>query len=55
MDKQILYFTQERETKNTIRYAEDEVPGQSQIVKTVYLPKYLMPGRKIKVTVEEVE
>ena len=39
-----LRFTLEKETKNTIRYAEDQVEGRPAIIGTLYVQKWAMPG-----------
>ena len=50
-------FKQEKETKNTIRYAE-EAEERRPIVGTVYVDKYELPKpypERIRVTIEVVE
>jgi hypothetical protein len=57
MDKQTLTFTLERETKNTIRYAED-ANGMPPAIGTLYVQKWLVgnePPRKLTITIGEVE
>ena len=41
MEKQELAFTLERETKNTIRYAED-TKGKPPAIGTLYVQKWLL-------------
>ena len=53
MEKQIIYLIKEKETKRTIRYKEEEVPGQPLSMQTIYLPKYLQSASRIKVTLED--
>ena len=56
MDKQTLTFTLERETKNTIRYAEDAT-GKPPAIGTLYVQKWLLgkePPKQLFVTIEEV-
>jgi hypothetical protein len=46
-DKEItLTFTKEKETKNTIKYAEQERPGKPPIVGSLYLQKWFAAGRE---------
>ena len=55
MDQQIISFTMERETKNTIRYQE-ESNGNPPAIGTLYLQKWLLgetPPVKLQVTVSE--
>jgi hypothetical protein len=57
MEKQTLIFTLERETKNTIRYAED-ANGNPPAIGTLYVQKWLLgkePPRKLTITVGEAE
>jgi len=47
----------DKETKNTVRYAE-EAEGRRPVVGTVYVDKYELPKpfpKRIRVTVEPVE
>ena len=46
-------FKLDKETKNTVRYAE-ETEGRRPVVGTVYVDKYELPKR-IRVTVEPLE
>jgi hypothetical protein len=55
MDKLTLPFTLERQTKNTICYAE-ESNGKPPAIGTLYVQKWLRsnkPPEKLTVTVEE--
>ena len=55
MEKQTLNFTLERETKNTIRYAED-ASGKPPAIGTLYVQKWLLgeqPPTKLSITIEE--
>ena len=55
MDQQLISFTMERETKNTIRYQE-ESNGNPPAIGTLYLQKWLLgetPPVKLQVTVSE--
>jgi hypothetical protein len=57
MDKQTLTFTLERETKNTIRYAED-ASGKPTAIGTLYVQKWLLGNelpRKLTITIGEAE
>ncbi len=57
MDQQIISFTMERETKNTIRYQE-ETNGNPPAIGTLYLQKWLLgetPPVKLQVTVSDAE
>jgi hypothetical protein len=57
MEKQTLTFTLERETKNTIRYAED-ANGKPPAIGTLYVQKWLLgnePPRKLTITIGESE
>jgi hypothetical protein len=57
MEKQTLTFTLERETKNTIRYAEDS-NGSPPAIGTLYVQKWLLgnqPPRKLTITIGEGE
>ncbi len=50
-------FKLDKETKNTLRYAE-EAEGRRPVVGTVYVDKYELPKpfpKRIRVTVEPVE
>jgi hypothetical protein len=57
MDKQTLTFTLERETKNTIWYAED-ASGKPPAIGTLYVQKYALgtdPPKVLRITLEGVE
>jgi hypothetical protein len=57
MEKQTLTFTLERETKNTICYAED-ASGKPPAIGTLYVQKWLLgngPPQKLTITVGEGE
>ena len=57
MNKQNLTFTLERETKNTIRYAED-ADGKPPAIGTLYVQKWLLgkePPQKLTLTIGEAE
>ena len=50
-------FKLEKETKNTVRYAE-EAEDRRPVVGTVYIDKYELPNpypQKIRVTIEPVD
>ncbi len=57
-DKPFLgMFKFDKETKNTVRYAE-EAEGRRPVVGTVYVDKYELPTpfpKRIRVTVEPLE
>ena len=55
MESQKLSFTLERETKNTIRYAED-ASGKPPAIGTLYVQKWLLgndPPKNLIVTISE--
>jgi hypothetical protein len=57
MEEQTLTSTLERETKNTIRYAED-ASGKPPAIGTLYVQKWLLgnePPRKLTITIGEGE
>ncbi len=57
MEKQTITFTLERETKNTIRYAED-ANGKPPAIGTLYVQKWLLgkePPEKLTITIGETE
>ena len=57
MDKLILTFTLERETKNTIRYSE-EADADPPAIGTLYVQKWLLgdePPEKLTVTIGGAE
>jgi hypothetical protein len=50
-------FKLDKETKNTVRYAE-EAEGHRPVVGTVYVDKYELPKpfpKKVRVTIEPLE
>jgi hypothetical protein len=57
MDNQSLILTLERETKNTIRYAED-ADGKPPAIGTLYVQKWLLgkePPKTLVITIAEAE
>ena len=49
-------FKFERATKNTYRFAEEEVPGEAPVVGTLYIQRFAFDGTEpgtISVTVEQ--
>jgi hypothetical protein len=50
-------FELEKETKNTIRYAEVAQEGQPPVIGTIYVQKWVLKGtpKKLKVTVDVPE
>tara|TARA_B100000315_G_C14121630_1_gene382851 strand:+ start:352 stop:525 length:174 start_codon:yes stop_codon:yes gene_type:complete len=49
-------FTKEKETKNTIRFQEDQNDGQPPRIGSLYIQKWaIKEGVKVKVTVEVLE
>lgn len=55
METQKLTFTLERETKNTIRYAED-ASGKPPAIGTLYVQKWLLgnePPKQLVVTIAD--
>jgi hypothetical protein len=57
MEKQTLSFTLERETKNTIRYAED-ADGNPPAIGTLYVQKWLLgnePPERLTITIDAAE
>ncbi|MDA0734442.1 MAG: hypothetical protein O2909_02505 [Chloroflexi bacterium] len=55
MESQTLTFTLERETKNTIRYAED-ASGKPPAIGTLYVQKWLLgnePPKQLIVTIAD--
>ena len=54
MEPQILTFTREKETKNTVKYAEDEREGLPPVVGSLYVQKHVAKGvDRLKVRIEE--
>ncbi len=57
MEKRVLTFTLERETKNTIRYQE-QTSGQAPAIGTLYIQKWAVgtpAPQTLTVTVEAAE
>lgn len=56
--KIVVELVPEKETSNTIRYKEVPKKGQPTIVRTIYLPKWLVGNSideapdKVKITIE---
>lgn len=55
-----ILFTEEKATKNTIRFEEDlDLEGKPPKIKTLYLQNWVLKGlgnpKKIKVTIEPAE
>lgn len=49
-----LLFSKERETKNTVRFGEVEMPGQAPIVGTLYVQKWwIESASKVTVTIDK--
>ena len=56
MNQLVLEFRRERETKNTVRYAEDASDDES-LVGTLYVKKAALgesPPKRLRVTIEEL-
>ena len=56
METIVTTFTQEKETKNTIRFQEDKIDGKPPFVGSLYIQSWAvgsLPGRRVKVTIEE--
>lgn len=49
MDKKVVSFEFEKETKNSVRFKELPEPGQAPVAGTVYLQKWFV-GDKKKIT-----
>jgi hypothetical protein len=57
MEKQILTFALERETKNTIRYQED-ANSKPPAIGTLYVQKWLLgkePPKALTITIEDTD
>ena len=57
MESQELTFTLERETKNTIRYAED-TSGKPPAIGTLYVQKWLLgndPPKNLIITISDTD
>jgi len=53
MDKKIVNFTLEKETKNSVRYKEIPAQGEAPIVGTLYVQKWFAGSNKnIQITIE---
>jgi hypothetical protein len=51
---EVLKFVREKETKNTVRYAEVSEPGKPPLVGTLYLQKWYAGDKtRLIVTVDE--
>jgi hypothetical protein len=51
-----LYFTRERETKNTVRFKEDSPKGVPPVVGTLYVRKEVAKGAmELQVTIKSKE
>lgn len=46
-----VVFKVEKTTKNTVKFAEKEVPGQPQIVGALYIQKWAVPAGCVAVVV----
>jgi hypothetical protein len=58
LDKRVILFTQEKETKGTYRYAEVEDGNNPPAIGTLYVKKYVLgtpAPSKLQVTLEEVK
>ena len=56
MKKTTLTFVREKETKNAVRFQEEEVAGQPAGVGSLYVQKWMAgDAQKIKVTLEEAK
>lgn len=52
-NKVTLTFSKEKETKNTVKFEEDERQGQPKLVGTLYVQKFMASGKdKVSVTIE---
>lgn len=49
----IVQFEKEKDTKNTIKFAEIQTPGEAPIIGSLYVQKWFVgDATKLKVTVE---
>jgi hypothetical protein len=49
----VIVFQKEKDTKNTVKFAEVPVQGQAPIIGTLYLQKWIAgTSQNVKVTVE---
>ena len=55
MTMQTITLEREKETANTFRYKEMPEDGKPPVLDTLYLKKWLKPGKKIRVTIETIE
>lgn len=42
MEKHVVVLKREKETKNTVRFAEEEREGKPAVLGTVYIPKWVV-------------
>ncbi len=48
-----VFFTKEKETRNTLKYQEDERPGQPPMIGALYVQKWWAAGAdRLRVTLE---
>ena len=53
MSVKVLTFKKEKETKNTFKYMEVEVPGQPSVIGALYLQRWAANGAEtVKITIE---
>jgi hypothetical protein len=58
MEEITVIMVFEKSTKNTHKYAEQEVGGESQVLRTLYLAKDVAgssPPAKLEVTINEID
>lgn len=56
MKSKEIYFEFEKETKNKVRYTEENDGEAPSIIETLYIPKWYAKGvKRVKVTIEEAE
>ncbi len=49
-----LKFKKEKETKNTIRYAEEDTEGQAPVLRTIYVQKWFAQNAPfLELTIKE--
>ena len=54
MEKVVLNFEKERDTKNTVRYTEVPAKDEAPVIGTLYMQKWFAKGtEKLVVTIEE--
>jgi len=51
----ILTFTRVKETKNMVKYDEDERAGQAPVLRNIYIAKWTQPSMKVKVVIQPAE